>query len=86
MYKTESLLKMVKNAFYFTLKAFFILKIFKFLSWLFGQVSKRRDYKDKVKFKFYNITSWLTNNYNTHIAQYLNIFFWDIINKMSSRN
>ena len=29
---TESLLKMMKNAFYFTLKAFFLLKKFKFLS------------------------------------------------------
>ena len=29
---TESLLKIMKNAFYFTLKAIFILKIFKFLS------------------------------------------------------
>ena len=29
---TESLLKMMKNAFYFTLKALFILKIIKFLS------------------------------------------------------
>ena len=29
---TESLLKMMKNAFYFTSKALFILKIFKFLS------------------------------------------------------
>ena len=28
----ESSLKMTKNAFYFTLKAFFILKVFKFLS------------------------------------------------------
>ena len=28
---TESLFKMMKNAFYFTLKAFFILKVFKFL-------------------------------------------------------
>ena len=28
----------MKNAFYFTLKAFFILKVFKFLSWLFGHV------------------------------------------------
>ena len=27
-----------------------------------------------VNFKFYNVTSWLTNNFNTHIAQYLNIF------------
>ena len=31
---------MMKNAFYFTLKALFVLKIFKFLSWLFGHVEK----------------------------------------------
>ena len=37
---TESPWKMMKNAFYFTLKAFFVLKIFKFLSWLFGQAEK----------------------------------------------
>ena len=36
-------LKMMKNAFYFTSKALSILKIFKFLSWLFGHVSKRLD-------------------------------------------
>ena len=30
--------KMMKNAFYFILKALFVLKIFKFLSWLFGHV------------------------------------------------
>ena len=34
----ESLLKMMKNAFYFILKAIFILKIFKFLSQFFGHV------------------------------------------------
>ena len=38
---TESHLKMMKNAFYFTWKAFFLLKIFKFLSWLFSHVEKR---------------------------------------------
>ena len=32
--------KMMKNAFYFILKALFVLKIFKFLSWLFGHVEK----------------------------------------------
>ena len=37
---TQSPLKMVKNAFCFTLKALFVLKIFKFLSWLFGHVEK----------------------------------------------
>ena len=40
IYVNESLLKMVKNAFYFILKAFFVLKIFKFLSQLFGHVGK----------------------------------------------
>ena len=35
---TKSPLKMMKNAFYFTLKALFVLKIFKFLSWVFGYV------------------------------------------------
>ena len=36
----ESPLKMMKNAFCFILKAFIILKIFKFLSRLFGHVGK----------------------------------------------
>ena len=36
----ESPLKTIKNAFYFILKALFILKIFKFLSWHFGHVEK----------------------------------------------
>ena len=39
----ESPLKMMKNASYFTLKAFFLLKIFKLLCWLFGQVKKQLD-------------------------------------------
>ena len=30
----------MKNALYFTLKALFVPKIFRFLSWLFGHVSK----------------------------------------------
>ena len=40
---TVSTLKMMKNAFYFTLKATFILKMFKFLPLLFGHVDKRHD-------------------------------------------
>ena len=35
-----ALQKMMKNAFYFILKALFVLKIFKFLSWLFGHVEE----------------------------------------------
>ena len=40
---TESPLKTMKNAFYFTSKALFVLKIFKFLTCLFGHVPKRLD-------------------------------------------
>ena len=36
----ESALKMTKNAFCFIIKACFVLKIFAFLSWLFGHVEK----------------------------------------------
>ena len=32
---------------------------------------KRLDYKDKVNFKIYDVTAWLTNNCNTHTGQYL---------------
>ena len=68
---TKSPLKMMKNAFYFTSNALFVLKMFKFLSSFFGNVSKRLDSDDKVNFKSYDVTAWLTNNRNTHIAQYL---------------
>ena len=36
-------------------------------SWLFGHVTKRLDKKDKVNFKFYDVTVWLANNSNSHI-------------------
>ena len=67
----ESPLKKIENAFCFTLKALFVLMIFKFLSCLFGHVGKWLDWKDQVNFKIYGITTWLTNNCNTHIYQYL---------------
>ena len=66
----ENPLKMVKNAFYLTSKALSILKIFKFLSWLFGHISKQLHEKD-VNFKLYDVTIWWTNNCNTHFDQYL---------------
>ena len=67
----ESALKMIKSAFYLTSKALFFLSIFKFFSWRFGHVAKRLDKKEKVNFKFYDSTAWLTNNCNTHIVQYI---------------
>ena len=36
----ESPLKVMKYAFYFILKALFILKVFRFLSWYFGHVEE----------------------------------------------
>ena len=54
---SESSLKMIKNVFYFILKALFVLKIFKFLSWFFGRVEKRLDLKDEVNFKIYAVTT-----------------------------
>ena len=45
--------------------------MFKFLSWIFGHVEKRLDWKDKFNFKTYDVAACLINNYNTHIDQYL---------------
>ena len=52
----ESPLKMMKNTFYFTLKAPFVLKIFKVLSSLFGYVEKRLD-KNEVKFNICDVAT-----------------------------
>ena len=49
---------------FFTTKTLSVLMIFKFLSWLFGHVAS--DLITKVR-----LMSNLTNNCNTHIAQYL---------------
>ena len=68
---TGTPLEMMENVFYFTSKALFVLKIFKFLSGPFGHVSKWLDIKDKVNFKFHDVTARLTNNRKTHISQYL---------------
>ena len=63
---------MMKNDFYFMLKALFILKIFKFLSCFFFDYIRKRVYKKaKADFKICDATSWTTNSYNTYIAQYL---------------
>ena len=59
---------MMKDDFYFTSKALFVLKIFTFLSWLFGHVTKQLDKKDEVNLKFYDVTAWLANTCNTYIA------------------
>ena len=59
-------LKMMKNVFYFIIKALFVLKIFKFLSYSFVMFKKPRDQKDKVNFKIYDDTACSINYYKTH--------------------
>ena len=54
---------------YLKLKALFVLKIFKFLSWLSGHIEKRLDQEDKVNYKIYDVTNWKTNYLNANIAQ-----------------
>ena len=46
--------------FYYTLKAPLVLKIFKFLYSLFGNVEKQLHLKDQVNFRIYNVRTWLT--------------------------
>ena len=63
--------KMMKNAFYFILKAFFLFKIFKFFC-LGVLVMKKTDWLERnINFRIHNITTWLVNNCNTHISHYL---------------
>ena len=52
---------MMKNAFYFTLKALFVFKRFNCLFWFFGHVVKGLSQKDKVNFKIFDVIIWLTN-------------------------
>ena len=54
----------------FTLKALFVCKIYNFLSWVFGLLEKWFDYKDKINFRIYDITTLERNNCNTDNAQY----------------
>ena len=49
----------MKNVFYFTLKALFVLKIFKFLSLSFVHVEKKARLEEKGHFKIHDITTWL---------------------------
>ena len=62
---------MILNVFYFMSKTAFDLEIFTFLFWLFGYVEKQLDEKAMVNFKVDDDADWITNNYNTHIVQYL---------------
>ena len=62
---------MMKNAFYFMLEALFVVQILTFLYCISGFVEKRLDKKAMVNFKIHDVTAWITNLCNIHIAQYL---------------
>ena len=53
------------------LKTLFILKIFRFLSRLFGYAEKRLDKQAKVNLKIYDVTDWTANNHNICIYTYM---------------
>ena len=71
-------------------------KLFSFSRYLtFGHVAKRIDKKDKVNFKFYDVTAWLTKNivieklrqsdneiWSVNRMQQEKHFYWKIIHKM----
>ena len=61
----ESFSKLMKNPFYFMLKAL------NFCHELFRHVRKRLNKKVRINFKMYNVTDWGTNNGNILIAHYL---------------
>ena len=59
---------MMTSAFYFILKALFVLKIFNFFPiFFFCCRGKQLDNIVKVNFKIYDEINWETNNYNTQI-------------------
>ena len=68
----ENPLKMMKNAFLFDLKKLFsFFRCLSFRPKFSGSARKRLIKKFKVNFKFHDVIYWETNDYNTHIAQYL---------------
>ena len=69
----------MKNAFYFMLKALFVLELFKFLPWLFGYMEKKLSKKANVNSKIFDATDRTINNYNTHIDQYLKKYMQPVI-------
>ena len=49
-----------------------MLFTFTFLTYIFGHEGKWLDKKAKVNSKIYDVTGWVTTNYNTYIPQNLN--------------
>ena len=58
----------MKNAFYVILKALFVLKILNFCLVFLSFRKSSLIRKIKANFEIYDVTFWLTNNYDAHIA------------------
>ena len=83
VYFNESPLKIMINAFYFILKAVFVFKIFKFLSWLFWSCKRKRlDKKAWVNFKVYDLmgNKWLQYIYCPVSQEVKTITQWGLVN------
>ena len=65
---TESPLKMMKNAFYLTLKLFLFPRYLNLCFDILVMYEKQFDLKHKVNFKIYDVTNWLTNKRDTLVA------------------
>ena len=77
-------LKVMKNIFYFMLKALLFLRCLYVCPHSFDHVEKQFDKSAKVTLIICDVTDWETNNHNKHIAQYLKYLknIWKIIHKM----
>ena len=53
---------MMKKAFYFFLRAIFVLEIFTFLAWLFGYVENGLFKRAMVDLNVDDVTEWTINN------------------------
>ena len=62
----ESPLKLMKNVFYLTLKVIFVLKIYKFLSWLLGHVEETAYLERQSLCQDLWRHSLINKHYNTH--------------------
>ena len=62
----------------------FPLSLFVFLYIICSKKEKKERKKEKVNFKIYDVTAWLTNIDNTHIAQCLmKLATWCCINRLT---
>ena len=59
---------MMQNAFYFMLKAVFVLKKSFFFSEFLDNVGKWIDKKAQINFKIYDLTNWTTVVYNLWVS------------------